>query len=76
MNLSTDVIPAQAGTQYTSHQGIALGEAPYGKRVRNTLHAPLSMGDLGARLRGHDVVVGRAAFLSLRRIGDEGRANY
>jgi hypothetical protein len=73
MNLSTDVIPAQAGTQNTSYQGIDLGEASHGKRVRNVLHASSSIGDLGARLRGHDVLVGTAAFSGLRRIGDDGR---
>jgi hypothetical protein len=53
----TSVIPAEAGTQSTSHQELACGEAPSAERMRLAGPAPLPGGDLGARLRGHDVVV-------------------
>jgi hypothetical protein len=67
------VIPAKAGNQYTSHQGIARGEAPCGQRMRHAFRASLLIGELVARLRGHDVVVVMARPYDLARIGDEDR---
>jgi hypothetical protein len=58
--LSAGVIPAKAGTHDTLQHGLARGEET---RVQHCLYArpvPAYLGDVGARLRGHDVVVSDA----------------
>jgi hypothetical protein len=71
MNVSNRVIPAQAGIQSTSYQGPAFGQALRGKRGRNALRMPALIGDLGARLRGHDAGVRTVRYSPLPSQGDK-----
>jgi hypothetical protein len=52
--LTAGVIPAEAGTQCTSHQGSAFGESPRLQRVQPPPARTVLAGDLGSRLRGND----------------------